>query len=145
MTPGTEDGTLHILIIDDNAQFLAAASSLLAVDDRVAAVTVAVDRVEAMAALSADPALNLILIDVNLGPHDGLDLCRELTRRWPARPKVLVSSMAELDLPASPESYGAVGFIGKRRLDAAHLVRLLARTPHDRDGAASPSTRNELG
>ena len=129
--PDVGGGALHVLIIDDSAAFLDAAGPLLAADEHVASVRTATGRDDAITLLGSDPRINVVLIDVNLGPDDGLDLCGELATRWPATSRFLISSLAEIDLPATPARYGARGFIPKRQLDGPLLVRLAARPPMD--------------
>jgi len=56
-------------------------------------------------------------MDVNLGTESGIDLTRELVATDPLMRVVLVSTMAEIDLPADYVDAGAIGYVQKSTLD----------------------------
>jgi DNA-binding NarL/FixJ family response regulator len=117
---------LRCLIVDDNASFIDAATSLL----ERQGVTVA-----AVASSSADALrqarelrLDVVLVDVMLGTESGIDLARQLADVNPGAPAViLVSSNSEEDVAALINSAPAAGFIPKSELSASAIRRLLDR------------------
>src|SRR3954464_8798208 len=111
----------RVLIIDDNAEFRAAARELL--ERRGFTVVAEADRVkaglEAVEALAPDA----VLLDIQLPDGNGIDVCRTLTAADPELSVLLVSADAHRGRWAT--DCGAVAFLPKARLASADLVGLL--------------------
>jgi DNA-binding NarL/FixJ family response regulator len=116
---------LRCLIVDDNPEFLEAATRLLK-GQGVDIVGVASSSVEAVKrAQELDPAITLV--DVKLGEENGFDLVRLLPG-----PSILISTYAERDFADPIAESVALGFLSKSRLSATAIEQLLA--------SASPGT-----
>jgi DNA-binding NarL/FixJ family response regulator len=116
---------LRCLIVDDNPEFLEAATRLLK-GQGVDIVGVASSSVEAVKrAQELDPAITLV--DVKLGEENGFDLVRLLPG-----PSILISTYAERDFADPIAESVALGFLSKSRLSATAIEKLLA--------SASPGT-----
>jgi CheY-like chemotaxis protein len=106
---------LRALIVDDNAEFLAAARKLLQ-REGISIVAVASTSAGALPLVEEhDP--DVVLVDINLGDESGFDLAERLSpaagRRWPV---ILISADAEADLEDLIAASVAVGFVSKTRL-----------------------------
>lgn len=115
---------LRCLIVDDNANFLEAATSLLQ-REGVTVVGVAssiADALQQARELSPD----VILVDIMLGRESGFDLARRLSETDADGPTViLISTHAEADFADLIEEAPAAGFMPKSQLSAGTMQRLL--------------------
>jgi CheY-like chemotaxis protein len=114
---------LRCFIVDDNAQFLAAARALLEGQD---VVVVGV-------ASGSDGALlrigqlrpDVVLVDIDLGDESGFDVARRIDEAV-GLPVVLISTYAESDVTELVAESPAVGFLSKSDLSGAAIAALLA-------------------
>lgn len=117
---------MRVLIVDDQWVFRSTLASVLdASGSGFVVVREAHDAAGAVRGAVAEPLPELALVDVQLGPDDGVELCRRLTTLRADLDVVLVSTMAEEDLPADASTCGALGFLSKSRLtpEALHEMR----------------------
>jgi DNA-binding NarL/FixJ family response regulator len=119
---------LRCLIVDDNADFIAAAADVLGRNDItiVGATTNSTEALRCVASLRPDVAL----IDVDLGGESGFDLAERLHQSGPATAQSVLIMMSAHDgqdfadmLACSP----AVGFIPKLSLSAQAIRALLTK------------------
>ena len=117
-----------IAVIDDHAGFRRATR---AIADAAGCMVVgeAEDAEHAKALLSSVERPDLVLMDVNLGGTSGIDLTRELVAADPQLRVVLVSTMAEADIPADALASGAERFVAKSQLAPEVLMALTATPP----------------
>jgi CheY-like chemotaxis protein len=115
---------LQCLIVDDNAEFLAAARGLLE-RQGVTVVGVASTTAEALRC-AGELSPELALVDVDLGAESGFELARRLTDLPRPVPVVLISTYAAGDLEDLVAPSGAVGFLSKRDLSLPAIDELLA-------------------
>jgi DNA-binding NarL/FixJ family response regulator len=116
---------LRILIIDDSASFLAAASSLLEREglDVLGTASSAAQGLRRVDELRPD----VVLVDVMLGPDSGFDVARLLRERNGDGPTViLISTHAEVDLADLIDATPAAGFLPKSQLSAAAIERIVS-------------------
>jgi CheY-like chemotaxis protein len=116
---------MRCLIVDDNADFLAAATDLL---EREGLTVVGI-------ASTGDEALKraqelrpeLTLVDVDLGAESGFDLVRRLARDsgGPAANVILISTYAENDFAELIEQSPAIGFMSKSDLSGKAIRAML--------------------
>jgi CheY-like chemotaxis protein len=127
---------LRCLIVDDNANFLEAASNLLQREG----VTVAGVASSIADALRQSQRLHpdVILVDLVLGRESGFDLARRLAETDTGGTAIiLISTHAEADFADLIEEAPTAGFIPKSQLSAATIQRLLDAT----EGSAPASGR----
>jgi DNA-binding NarL/FixJ family response regulator len=119
-----EQMSLRAVIVDDNAEFLQTARSLL---ERGGITVVGTALTGAQALRSAerhDP--DVVLVDVGLGDESGFDVAERLNRAAGQRRRVvLISARAEEDLVDLIEASPAIGFVPKSRLSAGAIIKLL--------------------
>jgi DNA-binding NarL/FixJ family response regulator len=116
---------VRCLIVDDNPEFLDAATRLLE-GQGMRIVGVASSGAEAVVQAQAlRPAV--VLVDVKLGDENGFDVVRQL-----AGPVILISTYAERDFADPIAESPALGFLSKSRLSASAIEKLVA--------SASPGT-----
>ena len=117
---------LRCLIIDDNREFLAAASRLLE-QEGIAVAGVAVRGDEAIR-LASEVKPDVTLVDINLGGEDGLELARRLTddHGTGAGKVILISTHDEDEFADLIDASPAIGFIPKSALSADAIRRQLA-------------------
>ncbi len=94
-----------VLVVDDDASLRLLCRVNLELDGYrvLEATTVA----EAEEMLLAEP-VNVVLLDVHVGPESGIDLMRSLRERGAAPPVVLVTGSARLDAETRAEADGVV-------------------------------------
>ena len=113
---------LRMVIVDDNAQFVEAARTVLENDgiDIVGVARTSAEALELAAALQPE----VILVDVDLGGESGFDLARQLAASEDTH-IVLISAYAESDLADLIAASPATGFVSKSQLSARAVVGLL--------------------
>ena len=117
------------LIVDDNASFLDAATTLL---EREGLDVVGVASTSAAALEQAEQLRpEIVLVDIMLGAESGFDLARGLTTAFPDMTVILVSTHSEADFADLIEETPAAGFVPKSRLSAS-AIRKLASAHRDR-------------
>ena len=114
---------LRCLIVDDNEAFLASASRLLE-SQGVAVVGRATSSDEALR-LAASLSPSVVLVDIQLGDEDGLELTRRLSSRADAPPVVLVSTRSADEVLDLLDDSPAIGFLAKKALSAEAIGELL--------------------
>jgi DNA-binding NarL/FixJ family response regulator len=114
----------RVLIVDDNALFLAAAVELLEREgmDVVGTASSSAEAIRIAKELRPD----VMLVDVDLGPEDGFKLARTLSNGGAIASRViLVSTHSEEELGELIAASSALGFIHKTRLSAQAIGALL--------------------
>ena len=104
---------MKVLLVDDHPLVLAA---LQAVIQSIGSATevVGVDNAPAArAALSADPHVDLVLLDLALGEESGFDVLVEFRAAYPAIPVVVVSASDRASDVIRAIDSGAMGFVPK--------------------------------
>jgi CheY-like chemotaxis protein len=116
---------LRCLIVDDNADFIAAARDLLE-RQGVAVVGVASTSAEAVERVH-EVQPDVALIDIDLGEETGLDVARRIadTTGIEHVPLVLISTYAQADFEDVVAASPAVGFLSKSTLSARAIEEML--------------------
>ncbi len=125
MTAARPPGPVRILIVDDHAIVRHGLRSILEREPAVRVVGEAADRAEALTAVDRSQP-EVVLLDLKLGASEaeGIDLCRELTRRYPGlRVLVLTTFLNDMLVPEAIRA-GAKGYVLKD-VDAASLLRAI--------------------
>jgi len=123
MRSGSDATNLRILIVDDSRHFLRAARGALE-QDGISVVGVASTSAEALQ-LAQELRPDGILVDIDLGDENGLDLARAFAAA-DAAPVVLISAYPESELADLIATSPAVGFVSKSDLSASAVSSLLA-------------------
>ena len=105
---------MKVLLIDDHPLILAALTHVIEGLQRDVRVTSAASAGAARKALAADSDFDLVLLDLQLGDENGLDLLAELRARCPALPVVVVSGSDSEEDVIDAIDLGAMGFVPKR-------------------------------
>jgi DNA-binding NarL/FixJ family response regulator len=117
-----------ILIVDDHPMFRRGLASLIESEPDLAVCGQAGSSVAALqAAQQCQP--DLVTVDLALGDSDGLDLVKEIKRRHPQIPALVLSMHDEAVYAERSLRAGARGYVTKQQLDETVLVairRLLA-------------------
>jgi DNA-binding NarL/FixJ family response regulator len=118
------DERLRCVIVDDNLDFVIAASRLLA-RQGIAVVGVAHSISDGLRCIeNAEPAV--ILVDIDLGSENGFDLVEQLDRNSiTAAPVILISTHAAEDFADMVAASSAVGFVPKSDLSGAAIREAL--------------------
>jgi CheY-like chemotaxis protein len=74
------------------------------------------------------PQVIVILSDINMPGMDGLELLREIKRRWPDLPVMMVTAYGDDERRRRAEEHGAAKFITKP-VDFEHLKAQLRQLP----------------
>lgn len=113
---------MRCLIVDDNAPFLEAATTLLE-REGVTVVGVASNTEGALRQVR-ELHPEVVLVDIMLGSENGLDLARRLAEDDGRAAVILVSTQAEADFADLIADTPAAGFVPKLELSAAAIRRL---------------------
>lgn len=114
-----------ILLVDDDVDFAAALTRMLRHDGYV--TRVATDTTTALEEWrSAPQGPDLVIADLHLCRESGLDLIRELRRRQPALPVILLSASPDASSYLEALRRGAYEYLPKP-LDLAELREVLQR------------------
>ena len=118
---------MKILIVDDHPLIQEALQHVLAALDPALELIQAQDASEAHAALSREPDIDLILLDLALPDSDGFELLGDLRREWPGMPVLVLSATHDRSTVEHALDLGAMGFIPKTAntrvlLEALRLV-----------------------
>ena len=124
---------MRILLVDDNALFLASAQRFLASMEAVA-VTTARDGFEAIEHLGRERP-DLVLLDLNMPGMNGLETTRRMKALEPALRVVVVSLWDAPEFRTAAALAGAEGFVAKQEF-TARIPPLLGAAD---SGAARPA------
>ena len=117
--------SLRCLIVDDNAEFVAAARVILEGED----FTVVADASTAAEAVQTADEVHpdLVLLDIDLGHDNGFDVARQLAGRSgnPTPKLILISAHPEDDFADLIAESPVLGFIPKSELSPAKVGELL--------------------
>ena len=126
---------IRVLIVDDHEVVRVGLRALLAMEDDVVVVGEAADGDAAYAeAIRTRP--DVVVLDVRMGPHDGIDACRALKSELPDVGVLMLTSFGERDAVLASVMAGASGFLLKNTGHAELLraIRAIARDGLDRAG-----------
>lgn len=118
---------MKILVIDDHALFREGLRHVLNEFEAQVSVLDASDYDRALQHVSANPDLDLVLLDLNMPGKDGFIILDIFAKTYPAMPVVIISASSQRsDIQRALDS-GAVGYIPKDTtsavmLNALHLV-----------------------
>lgn len=121
----SDEAGLRVFVVDDHASYRRALATVVELTPGMIPVGAASSMREALATMPAARA-DLALIDIQLGDGSGIELTRRLVAAQPDLRVLLVSTMAEADLPADVATCGAVGFVRKDRFGPAALAEAAA-------------------
>jgi DNA-binding NarL/FixJ family response regulator len=124
--------TVHLrcLIVDDSEEFLASARRLLDSQglDVVASATTGAEALRLAGELTPDVAL----VDVELGPEDGIELARELQQRVPTLRAILISAHTVDDLEELLADDPGIPYVPKSSLGVAAIEAVVANGRRER-------------
>jgi CheY-like chemotaxis protein len=133
--PSSNTARARILLVDDNANGLAARKTVLKeLGYEVLTSTSGADALEQFAAQPVD----LVVTDYKMPRMDGLELISRLRGQAPTLPIVLLSGFAET-LGLGEASTGADVVLQKSANEVSHLVRAVARLLRRKPARKPPS------
>jgi two-component system nitrate/nitrite response regulator NarL len=106
-------GAMKLLIIDDHSIMRAGLAALLAQPDSGIEVIEAGDAAAGIAEVEAHPDLDAVFLDLNMPGEDGMSALREIGRRRPDLPVILLSSSENPDDVRRALAAGALGYLPK--------------------------------
>jgi len=128
---------VRIMIVDDHEVVRLGLKNLLTRQPGwqvVAEVGTGPEAVQRVAEVEPD----LVLMDVRLGQHSGIEACREIVNKHPAIKVIMLTSFAEDELLVKAISAGAVGYVLKQ-VSNEHLVRTIQKAVEG-SGLLNPAT-----
>lgn len=124
LTKLTRHGKMNCIIVDDNQEFLVSAARLLELEG-VRVVGCATTGAEALRLLDSVSPPDVVLVDIELGEENGIELAQVLAERLPGTPVILISSHDRDELEELMPGTGAVGFVPKQVLGAKTIAELI--------------------
>ncbi|HHT27423.1 MAG TPA: response regulator [Firmicutes bacterium] len=116
---------LRVLVVDDQPEFLDMAELLLN-KGNCKMVARANDGCEALQ-LIPNIDVNLVLLDVHMTGMSGFAVIKELKKRYPELPVMIVSSYAEPQYAELAKELGAVAFLPKRDLSSDTVITIMCQ------------------
>lgn len=118
-----------VFIVDDHPEFRAVATAMVDATEGFRFVGSSDSASAALdVLLNLQPSPDLVLMDINLGDGNGLEVTRLLVQREPGIRVVLVSTLERDELPDAVDTVGAAAFLPKRALSPHALVEVNTRT-----------------
>ncbi len=127
-TPATAPDQTGVLIVDDQAPFRSAASTLIGLL-RGWTVLGEAETGEEAVRKATELRPDVVLMDINLPGRNGIQSTKDLLAVHPTAAVVLVSTYAAGDLPAGADTCGAVGYLRKEELTPRVLRELAGNRP----------------
>lgn len=127
MTESPAGSPIRVFVVDDHPSYRAVAMAVVEATDRfelVGSAGSAAEAVEAVLALSPPP--DLVLLDVNLGDGNGIEVAATIVAARTGIRIVFVSALARADLPCSAPTSGAAGYLPKVELSPITLPQAWA-------------------
>ena len=112
-----------ILIVDDHPTLRRGLAALIDSERDLAVCGEAATCREALAAIP-ESRPDLVIVDLALGGGDGLDLVKEMRKRHPAIPALVLSMHDETVYAERSLKAGARGYVTKQQLDSTVLVAI---------------------
>jgi len=119
------DRTFRILLVDDHDVVRAGLRSVFDNAKDLEVVGEAGTSSEAIRRVGLDLP-DIVVLDVRLPDGSGIDVCREIKKRWPATGVLILTSYADQDALIEAFDAGASGYILKR-VDSAGLVETVRK------------------
>ncbi|MEW2358128.1 response regulator transcription factor [Spirillospora sp. NPDC029432] len=132
---------IRVLIVDDHALFAEALAARLGREPDLVVLPVAADARRALA-LAATERPHVVVLDVALGPENGLDVLDRLRERHPDVRVVILSAMSDVDAIVLAVRRGAIGWLSKT--ESADLVSRVIRGAARRGGWLPPDVLGEV-
>jgi DNA-binding NarL/FixJ family response regulator len=128
------EGSLSVIVVDDQAPFRLAARAVLRRTEGFELVGEAGNGIEAIT-LAEDVHPDLVLMDINMPEMGGIEATRKIMAELPETVVILCSTYGVSDLPAEAATSGARAYVHKEQLDATTIRRLWDE--RDQDGFGS--------
>ncbi|MCI2956371.1 response regulator [Agromyces atrinae] len=136
---------IRVLVVDDEVLTAEAHAAYVERVDGFAVAAVAHSGSEAIRALRADAAIDLVLLDMNLPDTNGIDLCRSLRTAGLEIDVIAVTAVRDAAVVRSAVSLGIVQYLIKPFGFAAFAEKLGAyRDFHARVGSAVVTDQHEV-
>jgi len=139
-TPSAAPGSSspHVLVVDDDGEIRTLLGRYLV--GQGFRVSLAADR-RALEVELATAAIDLVVLDVLLPDGSGLDICRELKRRRPSLPIILLTALKEEVDRIIGLEIGADDYLGKPFNPRELVARIRAVLRRGGEAAPAPSAR----
>jgi CheY-like chemotaxis protein len=124
-----------VLVVDDDADVRALVRACLEIDGRFEVVAEVADGQAAVDRVTADPDVDVVVLDRDMPVMDGLTALPLIHERAPGAEIVLYTARADAETKQAAVTAGAAGIVDKRDAGMA-LVERLTDTLLDRWGAA---------
>lgn len=131
--PQPDTATSRVLIVDDDADFLASISDLLETEGGFSVDTAADSESALRSARELPP--DIALLDVNLGATSGLDRIPRLKASLPGVPCIVITAYRDVESAVKAVRLGADDYLHKP-IEPTALVRILERHLERRRWAA---------
>lgn len=119
------EATVSVLVVDDQLPFRRAARTVVELTpgfDMVGEAASGAEAVDLVASLAPD----LVLMDINMEPMNGIEATRRIAVSAPATAVVLLSTYDADDLPADARQCGADAYVHKEEFGPAVLAQVWA-------------------
>lgn len=131
----------RVLIVDDHALFAEALAARLGREPDLVILPIAADVRRALA-LTATERPHVLVLDLTLGPENGLDVLDRVRAEHPDVRVVVLTAMSDLDAMVRAVRRGAVGWLEKT--ESAELVARVIRSAARQGGWIPPDVLGDV-
>jgi two-component system, NarL family, invasion response regulator UvrY len=114
---------IRILIADDHAIVREGLKQILSGQPDLSVTAEAESGYEAIRQLEAQ-AIDLVILDINLGDQSGLDVLKQIKQQWPNLPVLILTMHSEKQYATRMLKAGAAGFLNKGSVSEELLAAL---------------------
>ncbi|HEX4911871.1 MAG TPA: response regulator transcription factor [Permianibacter sp.] len=104
---------IRVLLVEDQAMVRGALAALLGLEADIEIVAAVASVIEAEAVLAAQPDLQVLLTDIELGADSGLDLAARVRERYPALRVIILTTFARSGFLRRALDAGVRGYLLK--------------------------------
>ena len=137
--------TIRVLLADDHEVVRLGLRTMLELEPDIAVVGEASDGASAVREVSAHRP-NVVIMDVRMGPVDGIEACRDVKSQFPEVGVLMLTSFGSEEAVLAALMAGASGFLLKNagRADLLRAVRLIGQGGSLLDPAVTRSVTQRL-
>ena len=115
---------IQVMIVDDHKMFVEGVQAIFSNSSEIKIVETIFDGQDVMAAIEKNPKIDIILLDINLPNLNGLELTKQIKKKYPAIKILILSMYNNAEYIKEVLKEGASGYVLKNT-DHEELVQAM--------------------